>query len=103
MKEKASQKSIKQLKYQFFIQYKNEWKEILMLIKILIILTLIKMDSKQAFDLNLVNISKIVISDKLKHSHKGFKYFIGYKDDNIVRWLCIIFHQMSGYIKYSEN
>ena len=79
MKEKASQKSIKQLKYQFFVQYKNEWKEILMLIKILIILTLIKMDSKQAFDLNLVNISKIVISDKLKHSHKGFKYFIGTK------------------------
>ena len=37
------------------------------------------MDSKQAFDLNLVNISKIVISDKLKHSHKGFKYFIGTK------------------------
>ena len=103
MKEKASQKSIKQLKYQFFVQYKNEWKEILMLIKILIILTLIKMDSKQGIDLNLVNINKIVISDKLKHSHKGFKCFIGYKDDNIVRWLCIIFPQMSGYIKYFEN
>ena len=56
MKEKASKKSIKQLKYQFFVQYKNEWKEIL-----------------------------IVISDKLKHSHKGFKCFIGYKDVNIVR------------------
>ena len=94
MKEKASQKSIKQLKYQFFVQYKNVWKEILMLIK---------MESKQAIDLNLVNINKIVISDKLKHSHKGFKCFIGYKDDNIVRWLCIIFPQMSGYIKYFEN
>ena len=61
------------------------------------------MESKQAIDLNLVNINKIVISDKLKHSLKGFKCFIGYKDDNIVRWLCIIFPQMSGYIKYFEN
>ena len=58
--------------------------------------------SKQAIDLNLVDIN-IVISDKFKHSDKGFKYFIGYKDDNIVRPLCIILPQMSGYIKYFEN
>ena len=48
-------------------------------------------------------INKIVISDKFKHNHKGFKYFIGYKGDNIVRSLCIILPQMSGYIKYFEN
>ena len=31
------------------------------------------------------------------------KYFIGYKDDNIFRLLCIILPQMSGYIKYFDN
>ena len=59
--------------------------------------------SKQAIDLNLVDINKKVISDKLKHRDKRFKYFIGYKDDNIVRPLCNILPQMSGYIKYFEN
>ena len=54
-------------------------------------------------DLNLVDINKIVISDKFKHRDKGFKYFIGYKDDCYVRPLCIILPQMSGYIKYFEN
>ena len=32
--------------------------------------------SKQAIALNLVNISKIVVSDKFKHSDDGFKYFM---------------------------
>ena len=59
--------------------------------------------SQQPIDLNLVEINKIVISDKFKHSDDGFKYFIGCKEDNIIRPLCIIFPQMSGYIKYFEN
>ena len=59
--------------------------------------------SKQAIDLNLVDINKIVISDKFKHRDKSFKYFLGYKDDNMIRPLCIILSQMSGYIKYFEN
>ena len=59
--------------------------------------------SKQAIDLNLVDINKIVISDKFKYRDKGFKYFIGYKDDNVVRPLCVILPQMSGYIKDFAN
>ena len=59
--------------------------------------------SKQATDLNLVDINKIVMSDKLKHGDKGFKYFIYYKEDDFFRLLCIILLQMSGYIKYFEN
>ena len=59
--------------------------------------------SKQAIDLNLVDINKIVTSDKFKHRDKDFKCFIGYKDDHYVRPLCIIVPQMSGYIKYFEN
>ena len=34
---------------------------------------------------------------------KAFKYFIGYQEGEIVKTLCIILPQMSGYIKYFEN
>ena len=50
-----------------------------------------------------VNVDQIVISDKFKHSDEGFKFFIGYQEDEIVKPLCIILPQMSGYIKYFEN
>ena len=59
--------------------------------------------SKQAVYSNLVDINKIKTSDKFKYSSNDFKYLIGYKDDDIVRPLCINFPQMSGYIKYLEN
>ena len=58
---------------------------------------------KQAVDSNLVDINKIVISEKFKLSNKGFEYFIGYQDDNIVRPLCIILPQKSGYINFFED
>ena len=59
--------------------------------------------SKQSINLDLVNVDQIVVSDKFKHSDDGFKYFIGYKEGEIVKPLCIILPQMSGYIKYFEN
>ena len=59
--------------------------------------------SKQPIGLNLVDTNKIVISDKFKRSDKGFKYFIGYKHDKIVRPLCIILPKVNGYIKYFKN
>ena len=59
--------------------------------------------SKQPINLDLVNIHQIVVSDKFKHSDDGFKYFIGYKEAEIVKPLCIILPQMTGYIKYFEN
>ena len=59
--------------------------------------------SKQPVNLDLVNVDQIVVSDKFKHSDDGFKYFIGYKEGEIVKPLCIILPQMSGYIKYFEN
>ena len=43
------------------------------------------------------------MSDKFKYSDGGFKYFIGYKEDEIVKPLCIILPQIIGYIKYFEN
>ena len=59
--------------------------------------------SKQPIDLDLVNVDQIVVSDKFKHSDDGFKYFIGYKEGEIVKPLCIILHQIIGYIKHFEN
>ena len=59
--------------------------------------------SKEAIDLLLGHIDQIVVSDKFKHNNEGFKYFIGYQKGEIVKPLCIILPQMSGYIKYFEN
>ena len=60
--------------------------------------------SKQALALNLVDTYKIVISDKFKYGDDGSKYFIGYlHDNNIIRPLCIMLPQMSGYIKYFDE
>ena len=59
--------------------------------------------SKQAIDLDSVTTDIIVVSDKFKHSREGYKYFIGYQEDEIVKPLCIILLQMNGYIKYFEN
>ena len=59
--------------------------------------------SKQLIDLDLVTVDQIVVSDKFRHSDESFKYFIGYQEDEIVKPLCIILLQMSGYIKYFEN
>ena len=81
MKEKTSQKSIKYLYINFLYSIKLSGKTLK--------LDNIEVDkkefhtSKQAIDLNLVGITKIVISEKFKHSDKGFKYFTGNKDDNI--------------------
>ena len=59
--------------------------------------------SKQPIDLDLISVDEIVISDKFQHSNDGFKYFIGYREGEIVKPLFIILPQMSGYIKYFEN
>ena len=59
--------------------------------------------SKQQIDLMSVNVDQIVVSDKFKHDNESLKYFIGYHKDEIVKPLCIILPQMSGYIKYFKN
>ena len=59
--------------------------------------------SKEPIDLLSVNVDQIVVSDKFKYNNEGFKYFIDYLEGGIVKPLCIILPQMSGYIKYFEN
>ena len=58
--------------------------------------------SKEPIELMSVIVDQIVVSDKFKHKNEGFKYFIGYLEGGIVKPLCIILPQMSGYIKYFE-
>ena len=57
----------------------------------------------QLINLDLVNVDQTVVSDKFKHNDDGFKYFIGYKEGEIVKRLCIILPQMTEYMKYFEN
>ena len=59
--------------------------------------------SKEPIDLLSVELYQIVVSYKSKHNGEGFKYFIGYRQGGIVKPLCIILLQMSGYIKHFEN
>ena len=59
--------------------------------------------SKEPFDLMSIIVDQIVVSEKFKHNNDSFKYFIGYQEGGIVKPLCIILPQMSGYIKYIEN
>ena len=59
--------------------------------------------SKEPIGLLSVNLDQIVLSENFKHNNEGFKYFIGCLEGAVVKPLCIIFSQMSGYIKYSEN
>ena len=59
--------------------------------------------SKEPIDLLSVDLDQIVISDKFRHNNKVFKHFIGYQKGEIVKLLCIILPQTSGYTKYFEN
>ena len=69
-----------------------------------IILNKIKIHrSKEPVDLLLVDLDQIVGPYKFKHNDEGCKNFIGYLKNEIVKPLCIILLQISGYIKYFEN
>ena len=86
-----------------FAQHKNEWKDTKILQCKIRVNRKEFHKSKQPINLDLINVDQIVISDKFKHSDGGFKYSIGYKEGGIVKPLCIILPQMTGYIKYFEN
>ena len=105
MSEKKKIKEYQKKRFQELIQYKKEAlknesinlsvRNIIMSEKTLKFST-IKFNkkqfykSKQAIDLDSVDTDKIVVSDKFKHSEEGFKYFIGYQENEIVKPLCII-------------
>ena len=52
----------------------------------------------------MVESSRILVSDKFKHSEDDFKYFVDYLHVvDVIRPLCITLAPMSGYIKYFDN
>ena len=58
--------------------------------------------SKQAISLDSIDLSKIVVSNKCEINYTTYKYSCGYLN-NVIQPLCVIFPQMSGYIKYFDN
>ena len=59
--------------------------------------------SKQAILLISVNTKNIVVSYRVKYNDDSYKYFIGYSHDDVIKPLCVVLPQMSGYIKYFER
>ena len=60
--------------------------------------------SKKLFNLNDIDVNKILVSKKESYGTKNsFKYFIGYNDDDVIRPLCIILPQMIGYVKHFDS
>ena len=59
--------------------------------------------SKISILLDSVNLSKIVVSSRWKLNDITYKYFCGYLNNDVVKPLCVILPQMSGYIKYFDN
>ena len=57
---------------------------------------------KPPTDLDLVERHQIVVPENSGRDD-GFKCFIGYKESEIVKPLCIILSEMSGYMKYFKN
>ena len=62
-------------------------------------------ESKTAMKFSEVDVSKIVVSHRVKGNNDTDKIFIGYiyNTDSIARPLCSLLPQMSGWIKYFEN
>ena len=50
-----------------------------------------------------MDINKTVVSNKVSFGKKGFTYFVGYKDTNKIRPLCIILSKMGACRKYFDE
>ena len=56
--------------------------------------------SKEGIALDLVEIRRILVSDKFKHSEDSFKHFIGYLHvDDVIRPLCIVLPPIKSFKK----
>ena len=122
--KKTRLKSIKEKKYQELVQYKKEAlknKCFFLFFYFLFFFLNIKMtekrlkfnniklnkkefhESKERIDLLSVDLDQMVVSYKFKHNGEGFKHFIGYLENGIVKPLCIFLPQMDGHKKCFEN
>ena len=58
---------------------------------------------KSAIDVGDVNVDKILISDEFFCTRKGYKYFVGYKNDEEITPLCVLLPKLGGYSKYFDD
>ena len=59
--------------------------------------------SKHILFLNDVDLDKIVVSGKWKINDTTCKYYVGYNSSELIRPLCVIMPQMTGYVKYFDD
>ena len=59
--------------------------------------------SKEAILLDSVDLNKIVVSSRWKLNDTQYKYFCRYLNNDVIKPLCVILPQMSGYIKYFDK
>ena len=60
--------------------------------------------NKKLFSLNDIDVNKTLVSKKESSGTKNsLKYFIGYNDGDVIRPLCILLPQMTGYVKYFDS
>ena len=59
--------------------------------------------SGQVISCNSVDTHKIILSNKWKINDTTSKFFIGYLNEDVIKSLCIILPQMSGFIKYFKD
>ena len=60
--------------------------------------------NKKLFNLNDIDVNKILLSKKESNGTKNsLKYLIGYNDGDVIRPLCIILPQMTGYVKHFDS
>ena len=61
--------------------------------------------SKKVFQIDDVDINKILVSKKEPYGTKNaLKYFIGYNDNDVIRPLCVRLPQMTDYAKkFNKN
>ena len=59
--------------------------------------------NKEAILLDSVDLSKIVVSSRWKRNDTTYKYFCRYLYNDVIKPLCVILPQMSGYVKYFDN
>ena len=60
-------------------------------------------NNKKAIPLKLVDVTNIVISNRVKNNNDAYNYYTGYLNGDDIKAFCILLPQMSGYIKYFEN
>ena len=60
--------------------------------------------NKELFKIDDMDANKILVSKREPYGKKSsFKYFIGYKDNDNIRSLCIKLSKMIGYAKYFDS